>query len=43
VLDAHTEELAMKIRDTIGALRRRSLKVMQVETSMGVKIKTMLE
>lgn len=43
VLDSHTADLGMKIRDTVGALRRRCLKVMQVELAMSVKIKTMLE
>lgn len=43
VLDRHTEDLCFKIRDTIGALRRRAIKAAQVEQSMIVKIRTMLE
>ncbi len=43
ILDAHSEELQSKIRDTVVALQRRCTKVIEVEHAMALKIKTMLE
>lgn len=36
-------ELGSKINDTIDALKRRQVKITEIEASMGIKIKTMLD
>ena len=43
LLDLTSEELASKLQDTIDALKRRSIKVQQIESSMEVKMRTMLD
>jgi hypothetical protein len=42
-LDQDTQELALRIKDTIEGLRRRAMKAMIVEQSMSVKVDTMLD
>ena len=42
-MDQSTQNLKLKIEDTIGALQRREVKIKQIQDSMSVKIKTMLD
>lgn len=42
-LDMNTEELALKIKDTIGALIRRSSMVQHIEDVTALKVRTTLE
>ena len=42
-LDMNTEELALKIKDTIGALIRRSTVIQHIEDATALKIRTTLE